>query len=109
LAPDYFIFYLEQHWLGDSTENLKVRWEVLWSAVHRQGRGIFEESDTNMLIEAYHHQLKWKFLRGKRNRRFDDLLYILTNNVLRYYMRRERRQDFGFEGMNLAQEKLEEV
>ena len=53
IAPEYFIFYLEQYWLGKSTETLQVDWEVLWSAVHRQGATIFEESDTNMLIEAY--------------------------------------------------------
>jgi hypothetical protein len=38
-----FTKYLESEWMGNAE---------LWSAVHRQGRDIYQESDTNMLVEA---------------------------------------------------------
>ncbi|VDC03482.1 unnamed protein product [Peniophora sp. CBMAI 1063] len=108
-APPYFVTYLEQNWLGQSTKTLGVDWEVMWSAVYRQDRSIFEQCDTNMLIEAYHHQIKWKFLGGKRNRRVDDLLYTLTGDVLKYYVRRERRQIAGMEGDSLEQKEHKKI
>ena len=46
IAPDTFVAYLKQYWMKDQV----VR---MWSGVHRNPRSLLEESDTNMLIEAY--------------------------------------------------------
>ncbi|KAJ7932889.1 hypothetical protein B0H13DRAFT_1582706, partial [Mycena leptocephala] len=54
--------YLTKYWMAEHI--IKV-----WSTVYRKGRTIFEICDTNMLIEAWHHVLKGKFLHGKGNRR----------------------------------------
>lgn len=44
VAPPSVKQYLRDNWMNE---------QELWSAVHRQGRSIDEESDTNMLTEAY--------------------------------------------------------
>ncbi|KAG8922354.1 hypothetical protein FRC02_011910 [Tulasnella sp. 418] len=54
-----------------------------------------------MLIEAWHHVLKGKFLHGKRNRRLDQLLYVLVEEVIPYYAQKQWRQLHGFEGEDL--------
>ncbi|KAJ7590061.1 hypothetical protein C8J56DRAFT_772163, partial [Mycena floridula] len=94
LAPPDFADYLNQHWLAPE-------WMRMWSAVFRKGRSIYDHSDTNMLIEAWHHVLKGKFLHGKRNRRMDYLIYVLLEDVIPFYKLKQRRQDDGFEGLNL--------
>ncbi|KAE9388670.1 hypothetical protein BT96DRAFT_796534, partial [Gymnopus androsaceus JB14] len=81
----------------------------MWSAIHRVDRSIFEESDTNMLIEAWHHVLKGKFLKGKRNRCFDHLLHVLTEEVIPYYLMKQTHQDLGFEGDDLEVKKRKQV
>ena len=43
LAPSSFIEYIKTFWLSV---------KELWSAVARKNRSIFEEGDTNMLVEA---------------------------------------------------------
>jgi hypothetical protein len=43
-APQSFIAYLKSQWLPITPK---------WSRVLRKGRSIYEEGDTNMLIEAY--------------------------------------------------------
>ena len=43
-APQSFIAYLKSQWLPITAK---------WSRVLRKGRSIYEEGDTNMLIEAY--------------------------------------------------------
>jgi hypothetical protein len=43
-APQSFIAYLKAQWLPVTPK---------WSRVLRKGRSIYEEGDTNMLIEAY--------------------------------------------------------
>jgi hypothetical protein len=53
--------------------------------------------------------LKSKFLEGKRNRRVDHLLYVLLDQVIPYYIARERRQELGFEGPNLEVKKRREI
>ncbi|KZV59266.1 hypothetical protein PENSPDRAFT_595783, partial [Peniophora sp. CONT] len=77
-APEYFANYLREYWLGD-------KWVKMWSLVYRKDLSIYKESDTNMLIEAYHRVLNTKFLCGKRNRRLDDLIAILTSDCVEHY------------------------
>lgn len=48
IAPKSIQVYLRDYWLPV---------QELWSAVARQNRTIFQESDTNMLVEAYVHNL----------------------------------------------------
>ncbi|KAF8952885.1 hypothetical protein BDZ97DRAFT_1680484, partial [Flammula alnicola] len=98
LAPARFWGYLVKNWLPQ-------KFVLMWSAVYRRSRGIHLLNDTNMLIEAWHHVLKGKFLEGRRNRRLDHLLHILIDQVLPYYLLKERRQKIGFEGENLENQK----
>ncbi|KAF5333556.1 hypothetical protein D9611_002587 [Ephemerocybe angulata] len=86
------------------TEYLKTNWipnVKLWSAVFRKERTIFQDCDTNMLVEAWHHILKGKFMQNKRNRRADHLIYILTQQVIPYFRHKHRAQEHGFEGPDL--------
>lgn len=94
LAPEAFLNYLEVTWLPE-------RYVKMWSNVYRQGRDIYEDIDTNMLLEAWHHVLKGKFLHGKRNHRMDHLLHCLVNEVLPHYKLKQSRQENGFQGVNL--------
>lgn len=43
LAAPSFVAYIERYWLPQKD---------LWSAVSRKNRTVFEENDTNMLVEA---------------------------------------------------------
>ncbi|KAJ7902423.1 hypothetical protein B0H13DRAFT_1559938, partial [Mycena leptocephala] len=61
-APQGFVEYLTKYWMPEHIIKM-------WSTVYRKGRTIFEICDTNMLIEAWHHVLKGKFLYGKGNQR----------------------------------------
>jgi hypothetical protein len=40
-------------------------------------------------------------LQGRRNRRIDHLLYILTEKAVPYFAAKHRRQELGFEGLDL--------
>ncbi|KAJ7134094.1 hypothetical protein C8R46DRAFT_1235275 [Mycena filopes] len=62
-----------------------------------------------MLVEAWHHVLKGKFLHNKRNRRIDHLLSTLTTEVLPYYALKQRRQDLGFEGIDIEVRKRQDI
>ena len=93
-SPETLTAYLEKHWLPQ-------KYKVMWSAVYRTGRTIFENCDTNMLVEAWHHVLKGKFLHSKRNHRMDHLLHCLVEEVLPYYRLKQARQEAGFEGVDL--------
>ena len=42
-VPKSFVDYLQNNWMGTVP---------LWSAIYRKNRSIFQEGDTNMLIEA---------------------------------------------------------
>jgi len=46
LAPKNFLDYLIEYWMT-------AEFRPMWSMVNRKGRPIFEQSDTNMLLEAY--------------------------------------------------------
>jgi hypothetical protein len=54
IAPTEFVKYLDQYWMSDQV----VR---MWSAVYRKDRTIFENCDTNMLIEACVRSLPRRF------------------------------------------------
>lgn len=97
LAPKSMIKYLQSYWLESSMI-------PLWSAVYRNDRTIFQQCDTNMLVEAWHHLLKGNFMEGKRNRRLDHLIYILINQAIPFFIQRHWRQEFGFEGGDLEVE-----
>ncbi|KAJ7617818.1 hypothetical protein FB45DRAFT_702941, partial [Roridomyces roridus] len=102
IAPKDFVEYLRTYWM-------KPEVVAMWSAVHRRSRSIFEMCDTNMLVEAYHHVLKSKFLEAKRNRRLDHLLYVLVNKVSPYYESKQQRQEFGFEGEDCEVRKRKDI
>ncbi|KAF8079207.1 hypothetical protein FPV67DRAFT_1356857, partial [Lyophyllum atratum] len=101
-APSYFNKYLEDYWLVP-------KFLRMWSATFRKNRTVFQITETNMLVEAWHHVLKWKFLRGQRNRRLDHLLHVLIFLVVPYYALRERRQALGFEGDDLESKERAEA
>ncbi|KAF5342493.1 hypothetical protein D9611_001694 [Ephemerocybe angulata] len=54
-----------------------------------------------MLVEAWHHILKTKFMQGKRNRRLDHLIHLLVKEVIAYFLHKHRSQEFGFSGPDL--------
>ncbi|KAJ7697699.1 hypothetical protein B0H17DRAFT_1197358 [Mycena rosella] len=62
-----------------------------------------------MLIEVWHHVLKFKFLLGKRNRRLDHLIHTRVDGVLPYYALKQRRQDLGFEGLDIEVKKRRDI
>ncbi|CAK5284599.1 unnamed protein product [Mycena citricolor] len=95
IAPVSVVLYLESNYLDEKTLRM-------WSAIYRQDRSIFEISDTNMLVEAWHHLLKSFHVGGKQNRRADALIHILLNVALPHFIARHRAQQFGFEGPDLA-------
>ncbi|KAE9386633.1 hypothetical protein BT96DRAFT_838964 [Gymnopus androsaceus JB14] len=102
-----FLIYLETTWMSETI----VR---MWSAMYRIDRSIFEDCDTNMLIEAYihslwHHVLKGKFLHGKWNRCADFLIHCLVEEVLAYYCLKQAQQEAGFEGKSLEVKKQKQV
>ncbi|KAJ6490438.1 hypothetical protein DFH09DRAFT_843901, partial [Mycena vulgaris] len=101
-APFGFVKYLKTYWMADATVKM-------WSAVYRTPRSIFEDCDTNMLIEAWHSVLKGKFFHGKRNRRLDHLLNTLMNGVIPYYALKQRRQELGFEGPDIEARKRAQI
>ena len=100
IAPASVTEYLKTYWLGDIK---------LWSAVYRKERTIFQDCDTNMLVEAWHHILKGSFMQGKRNRRLDHLIYILVDHAMPYFIQRHHRQENGFEGPDLEVKKRIEI
>ncbi|KAH9962585.1 hypothetical protein BC827DRAFT_1087020, partial [Russula dissimulans] len=105
--PQSFVSYLGTSWLPVCQ---------MWSKVVRKGRNIYEEGDTNMLIESvdcfdecnlisnlirYHHVLKSHWLDGKRNQRIDHLIHMLVEGMIPYYETRHLREVVGLEGPDL--------
>ncbi|KAJ6570677.1 hypothetical protein B0H10DRAFT_2107744 [Mycena sp. CBHHK59/15] len=88
LAPESVVTYLVRTWLVD---------KELWSAVYRRDRAIFELSDTDMLVEAWHHVLKSKHLAGKRGRRVDNLTHTLINVAIPHYIAGHRARSLQAE------------
>ncbi|KAJ7198246.1 hypothetical protein GGX14DRAFT_573488 [Mycena pura] len=62
-----------------------------------------------MLVEAWHHVLKGKFLHGKRNLHADHLINMLVNDVLPHYALKQHRQDVGFEGPDIYAKKQQAI
>ncbi|KAH9966313.1 hypothetical protein BJV74DRAFT_743168, partial [Russula compacta] len=90
-----------------------ITWEWLphkemWSAISRQNCSIFEEGDTNMLLE-YHHVLKSIWLEGKRNRCIDHLIYILVMEFLPPIETCHKWQTLGMEGPDLADKHHQQI
>ncbi|KAJ7575368.1 hypothetical protein C8J56DRAFT_801697 [Mycena floridula] len=102
LAPKDFLAYLQVYWMGPD-------FLPMWSSVYRSEFSIFEASNTNMLVEAWHNVLKGKFLQGKRNRRMDFLIYILMEDAIPHFRLREHRQEAGFEGKDMEEERRKEI
>ncbi|KAJ7926870.1 hypothetical protein B0H13DRAFT_1599252, partial [Mycena leptocephala] len=50
-----------------------------------------------------------KFLNGKRNRRLDHLISKLVKDVLPYYALKQRRQEVGFEGVDIEVTKRRDI
>ena len=48
-------------------------------------------------------------LEGKRNRRMDNLIYVLLHNVIPHFCAKHRRQQFGFEGPDLEVQRQNEA
>ncbi|KAJ7588438.1 hypothetical protein C8J56DRAFT_890227 [Mycena floridula] len=99
-APPSMVEYLQKTWLP-------VR--DMWSAIYHVNHSIDTENDTNMLVEAWHHLLKSKFLEGKRNRRLDHLIYILVIETIPYFIERHYRQGCGWAGLNRELERRQEI
>ncbi|KLO08396.1 hypothetical protein SCHPADRAFT_815774, partial [Schizopora paradoxa] len=99
-APQSVILYLEKNWMSETK---------LWSAVARRNRSIHELSDTNMLIEAWHHVLKTYLLDGKRNRRGDYLISILIREAVPRYAQKHIFRAMGMEGADLEEQKRAQI
>ncbi len=67
-----FINYFKREW----TEEEKTK---MWSAAYQPE--IFTNMATNIYIESWHNQLKSIYLKRRRNRRIDRLIYILTEDI----------------------------
>ncbi|KLO10302.1 hypothetical protein SCHPADRAFT_804574, partial [Schizopora paradoxa] len=99
-APHSMVLYLQKNWMNATH---------LWSAVARLGRNIHELSDTNMLIEAWHHILKTHLLQGKRNRCGDHLIYTLVREAVPRYAQKYIHRLLGMDGGDLEDRKYLEI
>jgi hypothetical protein len=61
------------------------------------------------VLSRYHHQLKSKWLGGKRNQRIDHLLHALIADMLPDYVARYDSQMLGFKGPDLAEKRWEQI
>jgi hypothetical protein len=117
LVPKSLIEYFKTEWIPVTQ---------MWSRVSRQNRHIFEEGDTNMLIEAYvilsvaisivlkqlsryHHVLKSRWLDGKRNCHLDHIVFTLVKSADPYYQFRHERQEAGLDGLNLEKSHQKDI
>ena len=64
---------------------------------------MFKLANTNMLIESYHNLLKTKFMSGKRNRRIDRLIFILTEQIENHFVIKQKRKKYGLHGPSLVE------
>ncbi|KAH6905406.1 hypothetical protein BKA70DRAFT_1225782 [Coprinopsis sp. MPI-PUGE-AT-0042] len=83
--------YLAKYWMSDDMVKM-------WSATNRTTRDVFQDCDTNMLLEAWHHVLKGMLMQGKRNQLAEQ-----------HFIARHQRQEFGFEGPDLEVQKTIEM
>ncbi|KAJ7579829.1 hypothetical protein C8J56DRAFT_795812, partial [Mycena floridula] len=75
LSLGALLHYLKTYWMSEKILAVCNLCEHLF-------RDVLNDSNMNMLIEAWHHVLKTTFLEGKCNRRMDFLLHILVNKVV---------------------------
>lgn len=80
LALPSVIEYLQRYWMS-------VEIQCMWSGVYCAGRDVFKDCNTNMLVQAWHHLLKGRFMQGKRNQRLAQLIYILVEDAMQYFCR----------------------
>ncbi|KAL0075611.1 hypothetical protein F4703DRAFT_1720278, partial [Phycomyces blakesleeanus] len=73
--PD-FVRYFETNWCTMAKY-------CVWSRAFHQLE--FSHMLTNNYIESWHNQLKTYFLGCSHNKRFDQLIFILTNKVEFYF------------------------
>ncbi|KAH8982581.1 hypothetical protein EDB92DRAFT_1804429, partial [Lactarius akahatsu] len=100
VVPPSFVDYLKTNWMNIVP---------LWAGILRLHQMIFQEGDTNMLIEVYHHILKSKWLEGKWNQHVDHLVHTLVMIMLPSYVIQHVHQELGFEGLNLASKRHTEI
>ena len=100
LAPESVVTYLETHWMPIQEK---------WSAIPRKARSIFSDSDTNMLLEAWHHTLKTTFLASKPNRRIDHLIYTLVEEVIPYFRNKHLGYSYGLAGLDVRDRAIAEA
>ncbi|KAI9468441.1 MAG: hypothetical protein EXX96DRAFT_105766 [Benjaminiella poitrasii] len=62
---------------------------MMWTAVYQPQ--MYTNTETNNYIESWHNQLKTMYLKRKRNRRVDRLVYILVNDVEQDYIHNIQR------------------
>ena len=115
-TPQSLVNYLEKEWLHVLH---------LWSGTARRGLSIFEEGNTNMLLEAYvvylftkiinwsnlryHHVLKSHCLDGKHNRWIDYIIQALVFDFLSDVENRHKRQIIGLEGPDLEDTRRQQI
>jgi hypothetical protein len=58
---------------------------------------------------SWHHYLKTHLLKGKRNRRLDTLIKTLVVDAVGHFKHRDKRQQLGFEGPSLVEERLSAI
>ena len=64
--------YFNRYWLA---KRKYKRWAKCYQPA------IYTNMETNNYVESWHKQLKYTYLRGKRNQRYDELIYILVEVV----------------------------
>ncbi len=67
-----FIEYFKKEWVTEEKKKM-------WSAAYQPDT--FTNMATNNYIESWHNQLKSIYLKRRRNRRMDRLIYILTEDI----------------------------
>jgi hypothetical protein len=61
------------------------------------------------VLSRYHHQLKSKWLDGKRNQRIDHLLHTLIADMVPNYVGHYNSQMLGFKGPDLSEKRREQI
>ena len=63
----------------------------------------------NLCLSRYHHQLKSKWLGGKRNQHIDHLIHVLIVDMLPDYVACYHSQMLGFKGPDLAEKRHKQI
>ncbi|KAI8327750.1 hypothetical protein BC941DRAFT_340704, partial [Chlamydoabsidia padenii] len=82
-GADPFLDYMEKVWFAN--DEVISRWSSACLPVQ------YHVMATNNYIESWHNQLKTKHLKSERNRRLDRLVFILTNNVEKFFLAESER------------------